>query len=56
MKYIPNPDSELKAGKKAREQGKGREVCPPNLEPRLRFWWLAGWHDMDMELSSQWVQ
>lgn len=57
MKQIRNSASEYENGRIARLEGRGRDKCPSGLSVLLlRHWWLAGWHDMDMELNSQWVQ
>lgn len=51
------------AGRFARGCGEGKRACPYTYEMRskatkglsqlaLRHWWLAGWHDRDMELSN----
>ena len=37
-------------GWKARTEGRGKHV-PGGLTPATRAWWLAGWHDKDMELG-----
>lgn len=36
-------------GKEARRQG--RAISIPDGNPVERSWWLAGWHDKDMELG-----
>lgn len=44
---------QYKAGMAARKRGDGASVCPFGLaQMRLRSWWLAGWHDADMEVKK----
>ncbi len=38
------------AGRKHRQSGGAKNV-PANLPPVGRAWWLAGWHDADMEAA-----
>ena len=38
------------AGRTRRRQG-GSVSPPSTLPPIGRAWWLAGWHDMDMEMG-----
>jgi ribosome modulation factor len=38
------------AGREARLEGRMDTICPySQSELRLRHFWLAGWHDQDME-------
>lgn len=39
------------AGRKARHEGSGLDECDI-LDPVRRTWWLAGWHDLDMEKGN----
>lgn len=39
-------------GMEAREKEKGRESIPAFLDGIEKGWWLAGWHDMDQELTN----
>lgn len=38
-------------GREHRQAG-GEKVVPANLPPIRRAWWLAGWHDADMETAA----
>lgn len=39
-------------GRQARQFNFGREVCNlPRTERVKRGWWLAGWHDEDMNIE-----
>jgi hypothetical protein len=35
-------------GRNARVAGLPK-IAPANITPVLRYWWLAGWNDADME-------
>ena len=35
-------------GRNARLAGMPK-IAPANITPVLRYWWLAGWNDADME-------
>lgn len=40
-------------GKQARAEGKESNRCPYGVTNAVRrSWWLAGWHDADMELTA----
>lgn len=39
-------------GMEARENGKPREAVPALLDGIEKGWWLAGWHDMDIEMKE----
>jgi len=44
---------QYKAGMAARKREDGASACPFGLnQMRLRSWWLAGWHDADMEVKK----
>ncbi|WP_129141504.1 hypothetical protein [Modicisalibacter coralii] len=46
-----DPEAAYRDGRKRRQEG--RHKSPPSLLPMVdRAWWLAGWHDADMELGS----
>lgn len=38
------------AGRRVRDSG-GAKVPPAKLNMEDRHWWLAGWHDRDLELT-----
>ncbi len=41
-------------GRRARRVGHRREACSiPARERVERAWWLAGWHDQDMEILAE---
>lgn len=37
----------------ARMDGKNKYACPVELSTVLRGFWLAGWHDADIEISHE---
>lgn len=39
-------------GYDARESGKGKECLPVFLDGIEKGYWLAGWHDCDMDMES----
>lgn len=39
-------------GREARERGYPKESCNMRTLSAKRSWWLAGWHDMDIEILS----
>ena len=43
---------EMKDGREARRDGKGRHACPQGLTPEQRDEWQAGWSSQDSELSK----
>lgn len=38
-------------GRECRQHGGGKLACPVSPISVDGAWWLAGWHDSDMELS-----
>lgn len=45
--------SMYRLGREARRFGYGRNACNlPTTRRVQRCWWLAGWHDEDMELEN----
>lgn len=38
-------------GREARQSGKPKSA-PSTLSSVMRGWWLAGWHDADMEIAA----
>lgn len=47
------PEKAYADGRLQREIGLSRSGCPIGTDDmRLRHWWLAGWHDRDMELAK----
>jgi len=42
-----------KLGREARRFGYGREACNlPKTRRVAKAWWLAGWHDEDMQIEQ----
>ena len=40
-------------GRIAKDMGKAKHACPYGWgEARLMNWWLAGWHDMEIEENA----
>lgn len=39
-------------GRKARSQGRKKQFCQYSNTVK-KHWWLAGWHDKDMELDQK---
>lgn len=40
-------------GRLARLEGENKALCPfGEAELCLKHWWLAGWHDKDMEIAG----
>lgn len=45
--------SQYSDGYAARMRGDGRDACPyGGIDMEMRHWFLAGWHDADIELES----
>lgn len=45
-------DNAYRSGRVARLSDEGKGLCKfGNTELRLKHWWLAGWHDCDIELK-----
>lgn len=39
-------------GRQARKGGYSTDACNITADNYLRGWWLAGWHDQDMEMKA----
>jgi ribosome modulation factor len=49
----PQESAMYDLGRQARQAGFAKECCNlPYIDVR-RAWWLAGWHDLDMEKQHQ---
>lgn len=42
-------------GQERRHRG-GCKVVPSGLTPAMASWWLAGWHDKDMEMGNSVIE